>query len=255
MLTFIIQAATGFARLFITTGWGKKLSYVFGGYENCLVIHKLAGVLMIVGFVLHTVYMLTRVKWRSPAKSIFGPDSLVPNFQDLKHLGQRILWFFGLGSAPELDRWSYWEKFDYLAVYWGLPLLAITGLMSMYPLETSRILPGWSLNVAALLHRAEAILAIAYIFIVHFFIGHLRPATFPMSEAMFSGSVDLDEAVEEKPAWIQRLKDEGKLEVSSAGAPAFWYRVLYYIFGYAVVIFGIYLLINGIIYSRYITLH
>jgi cytochrome b subunit of formate dehydrogenase len=255
MLTFIIQAATGFARLYITTGWGKKLSYVFGGYENCLVVHKWVGVLMIVGFVLHTAYMLTRVKWRSPAKSIFGPDSLVPNFQDLKHLGQRILWFFGLGSPPKLDRWSYWEKFDYLAVYWGLPLLAITGLMSMYPLETSRILPGWSLNVAALLHRAEAILAVAYIFIVHFFIGHVRPSAFPMSEAMFTGSVDLDEAAEEKPAWVQRLKDEGKLEVSGAGAPALWYRVLYFIFGYAVVLFGIYLLINGIIYSRYITLH
>ena len=255
MLTFIIQSATGFARLYITTGWGKKLSYVFGGYDTCLVIHKWVGVLMIVGFVLHTIYMLTRIKWRSPAKSIFGPDSLVPNFQDLKHLGQRILWFFGLGSPPKLDRWSYWEKFDYFAVYWGLPLLAITGLMAMYPLVTSRFLPGWSLNVAVLLHRAEAILAVAYIFIVHFFIGHLRPTSFPMNEAMFTGSMDLEEAIEEKPAWVQRLKDEGLLETVQASSPVLWYRVLYFVFGYAVVIFGVYLLINGIIYSRYVALH
>ena len=255
MLTFLIQAATGFSRTFYGTNWGKKLSYLFGGYENTLVVHKWVGALMIAGFLIHSIYLLTRIQWRSPGKSIFGPDSLVPNFQDIKHLGQRILWFFGLGSPPKLERWSYWEKFDYWAVYWGLPLLAITGLMAIYPLATSQILPGWSLNVAVLLHRAEAILAVAYIFIVHFFIGHLRPTSFPMNEAMFTGSMDLEEAIEEKPAWVQRLKDEGKLEIVQGNPPARWYRVLYFIFGYAVVIFGVYLLINGIIYSRYVALH
>jgi len=160
MLTFIIQTATGFSRLFITTDWGKKLSYVFGGYETALTIHVLVGLLMIVGFLVHTLYLLTRIKWRNLGKSIFGPDSLVPNLYDVKHLWQRTLWIFGLGAAPKLNRWTYWEKFDYWAVYWGMPLLAITGLMLMYPLMTSSILPGWSLNIAALLHRAEAILAI-----------------------------------------------------------------------------------------------
>jgi cytochrome b subunit of formate dehydrogenase len=255
MLTFLIQAATGFSRTFYATAWGKNLSYLFGGYENSLVIHKWVGALMIAGFLIHSVYLLTRIRWHSPGKSIFGPDSLVPNLSDIKHLGQRILWFFGLGSPPKLDRWSYWEKFDYWAVYWGLPLLAITGLMAIYPLATSRILPGWSLNVAVLLHRAEAILAVAYIFIVHFFIGHLRPTSFPMNEAMFTGSMHLEEAIEEKPAWVQRLKAEGKLTTIQANPPALWYRVLYFVFGYAVVIVGVYLLVNGIIYSRYVALH
>ncbi len=255
MLTFTIQAATGFSRLFITTDWGKKLSYVFGGYETALAIHTWAGILMIVGIVVHTIFLLTRIKWGNFVKSIFGPDSLFPNLYDVKHLWQRILWIFGLGAPPRLNRWAYWEKFDYWAVYWGLPLLAITGLMAMYPMVTSRILPGWSLNIAAFLHRAEAILAISYIFIVHFFIGHLRPTSFPMNEGMFSGSVELEEAMEEKPAWIERLKEEGELEILETPPPATWYRVVYYVFGYSVLIFGVYLLINGIVYSRYITLH
>ena len=136
-----------------------------------------------------------------------------------------------------------------------MPLLAITGLMAIYPLATSRILPGWSLNIAVFLHRAEAVLAVSYIVIVHFFIGHLRPASFPMNEAMFTGSVDLEEAMHEKPAWVQRLKDEGNLETVEGPSAAPWFRVLYFVFGYAVVIFGVYMLINGIIYSRYIALH
>lgn len=254
MLTFLLQTATGFSRLYITTVWGKKINAIFGGYDGSLVVHKAVGVVMMVVFVIHTVYLLTQINWRAPLKSIFGEDSLVPNLSDLKHFGQRIRWFFGLGPPPRLNRWTYWEKFDYWAVYWGLPLLAITGLMLMYPLTTSRFLPGWALNIAALLHQAEAILAVTYIFIVHFFIGHLRPSSFPMNEAMFSGSVPLEEAMEEKPAWVERLQTAGNLGEVSATAPVLWYRVLYFVFGYAVLIFGVYLLINGIMYAGQVNL-
>ncbi len=255
MLTFLTQAATGFSRLFFPTAWGKSLNMAFGGYDTSMLIHKWVGVLMIYGFIFHTIYLLTRIDWKNFGSSIFGPDSLVPNFTDAKHLWQRILWFFGIGSQPKMGRWAYWEKFDYWAVYWGMPLLAITGLALMYPIFASRFVPGWALNIAVLLHRAEAILAISYIFIVHFYVGHLRPTSFPMNEAMFSGSMSLEEMEEEKPAWLDRLKKEGKLETAKVKPPSPLYKIVYFIFGYAALGFGIYLLINGIAYSRYITLH
>ncbi len=255
MLTFLIQTATGLSRLYITTSWGKGLSRVFGGYENALAVHQVVGVLMIAGFLAHVAYLLSKVDWRNPAQSFFGPDSLVPNLHDLKHFRQRVLWFFGKASPPRLDRWSYWEKFDYWAVFWGLPLLAVTGVMLMYPLASSRIFPGWVLNIAALLHRAEAVLAASYIFIVHFFIGHLRPFSFPMNEAMFAGGVELEEAMEEKPAWVERLVEEGRFEQARAQAPEQWYRIAYYLFGYSALIFGVYLLFNAIIYAPYAAVH
>ena len=253
MLTFLIQAATGFSRLFITTSWGKTLSNVFGGYETAFVIHQWVGIIMIVGFLLHLFYLATKIRWRNLRESILGPDSLVPTGQDARHLWQRMVWLLGLGPPPRLDRWAYWEKFDYWAVFWGLPLLAVTGLMLMYPLAASRFMPGWILNIAALLHAAEAILAVLYIFIVHFFIGHLRPASFPMNEGMFAGSITLEEAVHEKPAWVERLEAEGELE--HVEPPPLWFRVLYFIFGYSALGFGVYILINGMVYSRYVRLH
>ncbi|MBU1168529.1 MAG: cytochrome b/b6 domain-containing protein [Proteobacteria bacterium] len=255
MLTFIIQAATGFARVYQATAWGKSLSHALGGYDTCMTIHKTVGLVMIAGFMLHTLILIFRIDWKNPVKSLLGPDSLVPNIQDLKHLKERILWSVGLGKAPSFDRWAYFEKFDYWAVYWGIPLLAITGLMAMYPLTTCRILPGWALNISALLHRAEAILAVTYVFIVHFFVGHLRPMSFPMNEAMFAGSVPMEELLEEKPVWLKRLKHEGKHEGMKAGTPLLWFRVIYLIFGFTALSTGIYILINGIIYSRSINLH
>jgi cytochrome b subunit of formate dehydrogenase len=251
MLTFLIQAATGFSRLYITTTWGKKLCYLFGGYENAGVIHHWVGSIMTALFVVHVICLLTKIK----GKRIFGPDSLIPNLYDFRNVWKKFLWFFGIGSPPELERWAYWEKFDYWAVFWGLPLLAVTGLMLMYPIASSRIMPGWGLNVAALLHKAEAILAVAYIFIVHFFIGHLRPSSFPMNEGMFSGGVSLEDAMEEKPVWVKRLKEEGNLELAMTSPPTLWFRVIYFIFGYAALGFGIYLMVNLIVYSRYVSLH
>jgi cytochrome b subunit of formate dehydrogenase len=210
---------------------------------------------MVTVFTVHVIYLLAKVDWQKWENSIFGPDSIVPNLEDARHLLERVLWFFGLASAPRLDRWAYWEKFGYWGVFWGVPLLGLTGIMLRFPLLTTKILPGWTLNVAALLHRAEAILAIAFIFIVHFFFGHLSPSKFPMNEAMFSGCVPLDEVKEEKPAWLERLEREGKMEFATVKPPALWYRILYFVFGFSAFSFGIYLLANAIIYGRYIQLH
>jgi hypothetical protein len=76
-----------------------------------------------------------------------------------------------------------------------------------------------------------------------------------MNEGMFSGCVSLEDSLEEKPAWVNRLKEEGQLELAMGSPPALWFRVLYFIFGYAALGFGIYLIINMIVYGPYVTLH
>lgn len=255
ILTFLFQAATGFSRVFVTTYWGERLVALFGGYPSALSLHIQVGIVMTIGYLLHALYVLTKIRWRGFPGSLFGPDSLLPNLDDARNIAQQVLYFLGRGPPPRFDRWTYWEKFDYWAVYWGMPLLAITGLMTAYPLITSGMFPGWFLNVAALLHRAEAVLAASYIFIVHFFIGHLRPFSFPMNEAMFSGSIPLGEAREEKPKWVSRLKAEGRLIQVLAEEPTPWFRLAYFVFGYAALFAGTYLLVNGIVYSRFVTLH
>jgi hypothetical protein len=67
--------------------------------------------------------------------------------------------------------------------------------------------------------------------------------------------VILEEAAEEKPAWVERLKREGKFETAPAKAPALWYKVVYFAFGSAALACGVYLLLNGIVYSGQVRLH
>ena len=252
MVTFLIQAVTGLCRLLYPTSWGKALTNFFGGYESVSAIHSRVGVAMLLGFGVHIVYVLLKVEWKSLRQSLFHPDSLLPRLQDAIHLGQQVRWFFGLGPPPAFDRWTYWEKFDYWAIFWGMPLLGITGLLLMYPLATSSFLPGWTLNVILLFHRAEALLAMLYIFIVHFTVGHLRHGNFPMNECMFAGSVELEELRREKPLWIVRLEEEGKLVEAMVAAPALWFRVAYFIFGFLALSVGLYLLVIILIYHNYV---
>jgi hypothetical protein len=158
-----------------------------------------------------------------------------------------------IARPPRFDRWGYWEKFDFWAVFWGIPLLGVTGLIMAYPLVSTRFIPGWGLNVTFWIHRLEAILAICHVFIIHFFIGHLRRHSFPMDQAMFEGSVDLDAARHEKPAWFERLKQSGKLERQLVAKASAIRRVVFYVFGYAALAFGVYLLIGGLVNSTSIT--
>ena len=252
MVTFLTQSVTGMGRLLYQTSWGKSVVNLFGGYDRATAVHKWVGVIMIIGFLVHIAYILAKVEWKDWRRSLFSPDSLVPRLEDLKQAGLKIRWFLGLGPPPAFDRWTYWEKFDYWAVFWGMPLLGVTGLLLLDPLFISRIMPGWTLNVLVLLHRAEAVLAMSYIFIVHFTVGHFRRGMFPMNECMFAGSVEVEKEMEEKPAWIARLGEEGKLEKVAVAGPPRWYRVAYFIFGYTALALGLYLLINLVIYRSYL---
>src|SRR5210317_1906551 len=96
IITFMTQAVTGLARLFIETSWGKWLAWLFGGYEACRTIHIYVGIFMICLFVLHLFYVLGKVNWKEFPGSLYGPDSLMFRFKDVKDFFRHVDWFFGI---------------------------------------------------------------------------------------------------------------------------------------------------------------
>ena len=73
-----------------------------------------------------------------------------------------------------------------------------------------------------------------------------------MDRAMFEGSVNLEDARHERPAWIARLEQSGKLDGVLVSEAMTTQRVIYYAFGFAVVAVGLYLLIGALLNVRYI---
>ncbi len=245
MLTFSIQSATGLARMYVGTGWGKGLVSLFGGYSNTLTIHKWVGLFMLLAFIIHLLYILATIDWRRLPGSIYGPDSLLPRLEDIGQSIRHVGWILGLNGLPRFDRWAYWEKFDYWAVCWGICLLGGTGLILYNPVFSSRFIPGWMLNVLLWVHRIEATLAMAHVFLIHFFIGHLRRENFPMDLVMFEGSIDLEKARHERPDWVDRIEKEGTLQDVLVAKSTLSLRIIYHAFGFAIVIGCLYLMVNA----------
>ena len=123
-----------------------------------------------------------------------------------------VRWFLFLGPKPTFERWTYWEKFDFIAVFWGMFAIGGSGLMLWFPEFFAAFLPGWSLNVATIVHSDEALLATGFIFTVHFFNTHGRPEKFPMDFVIFNGEMSKEEFIEERADQWKRYEEEGILD-------------------------------------------
>ena len=213
IVSFITLALTGLTLKFSYTDWAGVVSRFFGGFESAGYIHRFAAVIMFGVFVAHLVD-LARMKKRerlSFGQLVFGPGSMLFNRQDLRDLVGNIKWFLGKGPRPRYGRWTYWEKFDYFAVFWGIAVIGFSGLMLWFPEFFTRFVPGWFLNVATIIHSDEALLAVGFIFTVHFFNTHLRPEKFPMDIVVFTGRMPLEEFRRDKPAEYDALVKAGTL--------------------------------------------
>jgi cytochrome b subunit of formate dehydrogenase len=214
IVSFLTLATTGLTLKFSYTKWAAILSHLLGGFETAGNIHRAAAVVMFGVFITHLVdlYRLKKREHTSWRSLVFGPGSMVPNRRDLTEFVGTLKWFVGMGKRPAYGRWTYWEKFDYFAVFWGIAVIGSTGLTLWFPVFFTRFIPGSFLNVATIVHSDEALLATGFIFTVHFFNTHLRPEKFPMDITVFTGRMPLEELKRDKPREYDALVASGELE-------------------------------------------
>ena len=249
MVSFLGLALSGLPLIVADHGWAKTLARMLGGFQSTMIIHRVCAVVLIIVFVGHIVRVALRAyRSRDLKGMLWGPNSMVPQPQDAYDMWANLKWFVGKGSQPKFDRFTYWEKFDYWAVFWGMFIIGGSGLMLWFPTFFSLFLPGWVLNIATLVHGEEALLAVGFIFTIHFFNGHLRPEKFPMDTVIFTGVVSEHEMKEERSIEYARLAGKGKLTVLEANPPSQSMKLVGYVVGGAVVIVGL-ITVVLIIYS------
>jgi cytochrome b subunit of formate dehydrogenase len=214
MVSFFTLALTGMALKFSYMRWAQALSHLLGDFDTMAVLHRLCAVILFGVFVSH-LWDVVRKKRRGGGswwQMITGPNTILFARRDLTDVLASIRWFFGLGPRPSYGRYTYWEKFDYFAVLWGVVIIGSTGLILWFPETATRIIPGWFVNVATIIHSDEALLAVGFIFTIHFFNTHFRPDKFPMDPVIFTGRVTLDELKYDKPDEYREMVEAGKLE-------------------------------------------
>ena len=220
--SFLGLALTGMVLKFSYAPWAAVIAKALGGFEGAGLIHRFCAVMTFGYFGMH-VYDLTRRR-RQSGKSwrefVFGRESMMLNRRDWREFVESMKWFLRRGERPDYGRWTYWEKFDYFAVFWGVAVIGSTGLILWFPTFFTRFMPGWMVNVATTIHSDEALLAVCFIFSVHFFNTHFRPEKFPMDPVIFTGGMPLEEFKTDRPREYQQMLASGELEKNLMPPPS-----------------------------------
>lgn len=251
ILSFMMLALTGMMLKFAGMNWANWLAGLLGGVQAAGNIHRFAAVITFGYFTFHVVSLIrAKIKQHiSLVNFIFGKNSLMFTKQDLIDFKNTLKWFLGRGPRPEYGRWTYWEKFDYFAVFWGVAVIGFSGLILWFPEYFTTVFPGWLINVAMIIHSDEALLAVGFIFTIHFFNTHLRPDAFPMDTVIFTGTVPFDEFKHDRPREYEELKNSGRLKKVIVKRDENKTRMKYIrIFGYFFLSLGL-ILVLLIIYS------
>lgn len=220
-ISFTMLALTGLPQKFNTWAISQWWVSLLGGIESVRSLHHFFAWVMLGDALYHALYLFVNTIIRKRPL----PLSMIPSLKDFQGLYQEVRHFVGLShEEPKYDRFNWREKFDYWAVFWGIPILGISGLILMFPVQATRILPGAAIPMALVAHSDEAFLAVAWIFGVHLFFTHLTPGVFPLNKSIFTGRISKSKLIKEHPLEWERLRAalvSPKAEVAPASLSSF----------------------------------
>lgn len=201
MATFIVLVITGFPLKFYYYGWAGPIIGFFGGLNVTRTLHRVAAVTMVALFFFHWYYLLRSLfsqyvipasktgtfSWKELGLFVYY-SPMFPRKKDLKDILDCVKYVtFLTNKRPQHERFHWKEKFDYWAVFWGIPVLGFTGLITWLPVWATSFMPGWAVNISYIVHSDEAMLAVSVIFIWHMYNAHVNYDKFPMSPLFTTG--------------------------------------------------------------------
>lgn len=199
--TVITLVLTGMPLKFYDAPWAKPIYALFGGIEATPVVHKTAGVILLMLFAYHIGYLIYTFVAGQLApmiaqktfnlKALAGcilRQPLIPRLKDVQDIIQLLKYLCFLTSErPRGDKFTWKEKFDYWAPFWGIVIIGSSGLIRWHKEFVSRFISGEIINYAVIAHGDEALLAALFLFIWHFYNVHYATAVFPMGTVFLTG--------------------------------------------------------------------
>lgn len=206
MISMIVLMFTGFPIKFATASWSAAIIRAFGGFGNLLAVHKAAAILLVLTGVYHLVYLVWC--WVKKGKKVAwaAVRGMMPSWKDVTDAVQHGLYLIGAArEKPKYGRYSYLEKFEYLAVLWGMIVMGGSGFAIWFPDLATQYLPRWVVSTLRVVHSNEAIIALLSLTFGHLFFVHFHPEVFPTSSVWFNGRISLRRMAEEHPLEFEAL--------------------------------------------------
>jgi len=222
----IVLVLTGMPLKFHDAAWAPSLYSLFGGIKVAPIIHKTFGCILISLFIYHLIYLaysiyvgqiapLRKKKELRTGKllKLLVTQPLMPNLKDLKDIIQLFRYLLFLTTQkPQGDEFTWKNKFDYWAPFWGIPVLGISGLIMWNKEFATRFLPGEIINFALIAHSDEALLAALFLFIWHWYNVHFKTSVFPMGTVFMTGYLSEKLMVEDHYDYYVKIMKQAGLE-------------------------------------------
>jgi formate dehydrogenase subunit gamma len=199
-VSVFILIITGLPLRYADSEWAGWYFRVIGGVQASGIIHRIGAVLLISVGIFHMLYITFTKEGRREF------HHLRPRVKDVTDVIKNVLYFVGFSTErPKFGRFSYIEKFDYWAVYWGMVIMITTGLMLWFHNYVMNFVPKLYIDVAREAHSDEALLATLAIFIWHFYNVHFNPRRFPGSLTWLNGKISKEEMIHDHPLEYEEL--------------------------------------------------
>ncbi len=230
LVCFLGLVVTGLPQKYPGEMWAKGIVLLIGGVERVRIFHHLLGTLMALQLAWHALEAV----WVHFVRREGMP--MIPVLDDVRNFIQQVKFNLGMEKQPpRMDRYTFAEKLEYLALVWGTAVMVATGLLLLYPVRWTSLFPGEVVLAAKAAHGGEAILAFLSILTWHVYFVHVRH----WNTSMFTGKLDAEAYADEHPLELARLRREGAPEP----APVQGWRVAVFLAVSLIVILGVGLLV------------
>ncbi len=182
MASFGVLVYTGFALTYPESWWARVLLQWEEGFAFRGWLHRAAAVVMLASLALHALHILVS----RPARRCIA--LMRPTRHDVTELRTRLLYLIGRRPVPPPSpSVGYPEKMEYIALMWGILVMAATGGILWFENIALRYFPKWFTDVATVIHFYEAVLATLAILVWHFYFVIFDPVVYPMDTAWLTG--------------------------------------------------------------------
>ena len=197
VLMLFLSGLFAFGTRYPGAHWAAALSGALGGVDLWRIVHRTGALLLMAAAGYHIFYSIISEEGRRDFRL------MLPTADDVRHVWQNLRWFFGTSKQrPAFGRFTYFEKFDYWAVFWGCFIMIGTGLAMWFHdlvLTLFPSAPAFVFDAFKEAHAHEAILAFLAIAIWHMYNVHLRPGRCHGTWLWIHGRTELQEAEREHP--------------------------------------------------------
>jgi formate dehydrogenase subunit gamma len=202
MTLFIVLALTGLPQKFFEASSAQGIITLLGGIDRVRWIHRAAGIMFTIFTFAHLGVISALVVTGRSAMS------LVPTKQDFLDAIQQLRYYLGMTDVPaKFDKFDYKQKFEYWGLVLGAVIVISTGLVLLFPILTTRFLPGEVVPASKLAHGNEGLMAFLVVIVWHIYNAHLNPDVFPFDTTIFTGKISADRLHHEHELEYERLKE------------------------------------------------